>query len=66
MENYDEKAAQHSKEIEFDKAITTEDFSVVQWEGNRNVRRLLLTAESTPRDKDLMIRLTINMLTGEH
>ncbi|MBU2027895.1 MAG: virulence protein RhuM/Fic/DOC family protein [Pseudomonadota bacterium] len=26
----------------------------------------LLTAESNPRDKDLMIRLTINMLTGEH
>ena len=26
----------------------------------------LLTAESNPRDKDLMIRLTMNMLTGEH
>jgi len=26
----------------------------------------LLTAESNPRDKDMMIRLTMNMLTGEH
>ncbi|MFH1158294.1 MAG: Fic family protein, partial [Pseudomonadota bacterium] len=26
----------------------------------------LLTAESNPRDKDVMIRLTMNMLTGEH
>ena len=26
----------------------------------------LLTAESNPRDKDLMIRLTMNMLTGKN
>ncbi|MFH2119668.1 MAG: hypothetical protein ABIJ25_04650 [Pseudomonadota bacterium] len=54
------------KESELGKLATTEDFSVVQREDNRTVRWLILTAESNPRDKDLMIRLTINMLTGEH
>jgi hypothetical protein len=46
-----------------EKAATTEDFSVVQGEGDRNVHWLLLT---NPWDKDVIIRLTMNMLTEEH
>ena len=62
-----------SKEI--DKQATVSKMETVQTEGGRTVclqndiglaALALLTAESNPRDKDAMIRPTMNMLTGEY
>jgi len=35
------------KESELEKAATTDDFSVVQWEGSRNIRRRVKFYTST-------------------
>lgn len=72
-----ENVLMHLKNVfqdgELAEEATTKEFLVVQAEGTRNVQRsdiglaalTLLVAESDPAQKDVMIRLVMNMLAPE-
>ena len=53
-----------TENTEWHNAATTEDFSVVRSEGLGRFRAAnLLIAESAPSNKDLMIRLVVNLIS---